>query len=166
MNQRRCFPGTPLLSPWSSKYWQFDPWFLCLFETQLVHQKFSVHILLKPNLKDFEHNFASMWNESSCLVVCTFFGIALLWDWHESWPFPVLWPLPSFPNLLTHWVQHFNSIIFYQDFKELSWNSVTSSSLFIVMLSKAHLTSHSRKFISRWVTTSSWLSGSLRPFFV
>ena len=25
--------------------------------------KFSVHVLLKPSLKDFEHYFASMWNE-------------------------------------------------------------------------------------------------------
>ena len=40
-----------------------------------------------------------------------FFGIALLWDLNENWPFPVLWPLLSFPNLLTYWVQHFNSII-------------------------------------------------------
>ena len=42
--------------------------------------KFSVHILLKPSLKDFEHNLASMWNECNCVVVWTFFGIALLWD--------------------------------------------------------------------------------------
>ena len=27
-------------------------------------------------------------------------------------PFPVLWPLLSFPNMLAYWVQHFNSIIF------------------------------------------------------
>ena len=42
----------------------------------------------------------------------TFFGIALLWEWNEKWHFPVLWSLPSFPNLLTYWVQLFNSIIF------------------------------------------------------
>ena len=29
-----------------------------------------------------------------------FFGIAFLWDWNENWPFPVLWPLLSFPDLL------------------------------------------------------------------
>ena len=52
----------------------------------------------------------------SCEVVWTFFGIASLWDWNENWPFPVLWPLLSFPNLLAYWVQHFNSIIF-QDLK-------------------------------------------------
>ena len=38
----------------------------------------------------------------------TLFGIALLWDWNENWPFPVLWPLLSFPNLLAYWVQHLN----------------------------------------------------------
>ena len=42
-----------------------------------------------------------------CMVVLTFFGISLLWDWNENWPFSVLWPLLSFPNLLVYWVQHF-----------------------------------------------------------
>ena len=28
------------------------------------------------------------------------FGIALVWDWSENGPFPVLWPLSSFPSLL------------------------------------------------------------------
>ena len=36
--------------------------------------------------------------------------------------------------------------------------------LFVVMLSKAHLTSHSRMSGSRWVITPSWLSGSWRSF--
>jgi len=49
------------------------------------------------------------------------------------------------------------------------WNSsagVTSPplALLIVMLPKDHLTSHSRVSGSWWVTTPSWLSGSLRPF--
>ena len=74
--------------------------------------KFSVHVLLKPSLKDFEHNFVRMWNECNCMVIWTFFSIAFIWDWNESWPFRVLWPLLSFPNLLVYWVQHFNSIIF------------------------------------------------------
>ena len=29
--------------------------------------KFSVHVLLKPNLKDFEHNLTSVQNEYNCL---------------------------------------------------------------------------------------------------
>ena len=74
--------------------------------------KFTVHILLKTGLKNFEHYFANMWNENNCSVVWIFFGIDFLWDWNENWPFPVLWPLLSFPNLLAYWVQHFHSIIF------------------------------------------------------
>ena len=55
--------------------------------------KFLAHVLLKPSLKDFEHNLTSVWNERNCVVVWTFFGTALLWDWNENWYFPVLWPL-------------------------------------------------------------------------
>ena len=68
--------------------------------------KFSVHVLLKPGLENFERYFASMWDECNCVVVWVFFGIAFLWDWNKNWPFPVLWPLLSFPNLLSYWVQH------------------------------------------------------------
>ena len=67
---------------------------------------------LKPGLENFEHYFTTMWDECNCVVVWAFFGIAFLWDWNENWPFPVLWPLLSFPNLLAYWVQHFYSIIF------------------------------------------------------
>ena len=74
--------------------------------------KFIVHILLKPGLENFEHYFASMWDEYNCEVAWEFFGIAFLWDWNENWSSPVLWPLLSFPNLLAYWVQHFHSIIF------------------------------------------------------
>ena len=74
--------------------------------------KFSVHVLLKPRLENFEHYFASIWDECNCTVVWTFFGVAFLWDWNENWPFPVLWPLLSFPTLMAYWVQHVHSIIF------------------------------------------------------
>ena len=74
--------------------------------------KFSVHVLLKPGMENFESYFASMWNECNCAVVWAFFGTAFLWDWNENWPFPVLWPLPSFLNLLAYWVQDLHSIIF------------------------------------------------------
>ena len=73
--------------------------------------KFLVHVLLKPSLENFEHYFASLWDECICAVVWTFFGIALLWYWNENWPFPVLWPLLSFPDLLAYWMQHFNSTL-------------------------------------------------------
>ena len=84
-------------------------------KTSLNIWKLTVHILLKPGLENFEHYFASMWDECSA-VVWSLFGIAFLRDWDENWPFPVLWPLLSFPNLLAYWVQHFHSIIF-QDLK-------------------------------------------------
>ena len=74
--------------------------------------KFTVYVLLKPTLKNFERDFASMWDKCNCMVVWAFFIIDFLWDWNETWPVPVLWPLLCFPNLLTYWVQHFNSIIF------------------------------------------------------
>ena len=49
------------------------------------------------------------------------------------------------------------------------WNSSTGIpspllALLIVMLSKSHLTSHSRMSGSRWVITPSWLYGSWRSF--
>ena len=78
----------------------------------LNNWKFRVHVLLKPVLENFEHYFASVWEDCNCGVVWAFLDIAFLWDWNENWPFPVLWPLLSFPNLLAYWVQHFHSIIF------------------------------------------------------
>ena len=78
--------------------------------------KFLVNVLLKPSLENFEHYSASMWDDCNCVVLWMFFGIALLWASNGNWPFPVLWPLLSFPNLLAYWVQHFHSIIF-QDLK-------------------------------------------------
>ena len=119
------------------------------------------------------HGVAKSWRQLSDwttttkhkLCIKALVKVNFLWDWNENWPFPVLWPLLSFPNLLAYWVQHFHSIIF-QDLKELNWNSITSTSLvpsslalFVVMLSKAHLTSHSRMSGSRWVIILSWLIG-------
>ena len=58
----------------------------------------SQFTLLKPVLENFEHDFASMWDECNCVVVWVFFGIAFLRDWNENWHTRVLWPLLSFPN--------------------------------------------------------------------
>ena len=104
--ERSCF--------WSNRCWQYD---LCLWSSafskfSLNIWKFTVRILLKPDLENFEHYFTSVWDECNCAVVWTFFGIAFLWNWNENWPFPVLWPLLSFPNLLAYWVQHFHRVIF------------------------------------------------------
>ena len=40
-----------------------------LSKLSLYIWKFPVHILLKPSLKDFEHNLTSMWNEHNFTVV-------------------------------------------------------------------------------------------------
>ena len=51
--------------------------------------EFSVHILLNPDLENFEDYFTSVWDcECNCAVVWAFFCIAHLWDWNENWPQP------------------------------------------------------------------------------
>ena len=96
----RCFSGTLLLFLCPAYVGNLIFGSSAFSKPILYFWKFLVHVLLKPSLKDFEYNLASMWNECNCTVVWTFFGIALLWDWNEKWPFPVLWQLLKFPNLL------------------------------------------------------------------
>ena len=127
--------------------------------------KFTVYVLLKPGLKNFEHHFASLWDECNCAVVWTFCGIAFLWDWNENWPFPVLWPLLHFQIC---W--HIKCSTFTASSFRI-WNSSTGIpspplALFIVMLPKAHLTSHSRMSGSRWVIIPLLSSGLWRSFVV
>ena len=132
--------------------------FSAFSKTSLNIWKFTVHIVLKPGLENFEHYFDSVWDECSCVVVWAFFGIAFLWDWNENWPFPVLWSLLSVPNLMAC-CNTFTASAFR------IWNSSAGIpsprlALFMVMLPKAHLTSHSRMSGSRWVVTALQLSGS------
>ena len=134
------FFWTLLLSLWSSGCWQFDLWFLCLFQIQLE----PLEVL---GLLTVEAWLGGFW-------ALQFFGIAFLWIWSENWPFPVLWPLLSFPIC---W--HIEcSTLTASSFR--IWNSSTRIpspplALFVVMLPKAHLTSHSRMSGSRWVITPS-----------
>ena len=48
-------------------------------KTSLSIWKFTVHVLLKTGLENFQHYFASMWDECSCAVVWTFF-VRYLWS--------------------------------------------------------------------------------------
>ena len=114
--------------------------------------KFSVHVLLKPSLENFEHYFASMWDECNSVVVWTFFGIAFLWDSTKidlfqscghCWVFQICWHIEC-------------STFTASSFR--IWNSsigIPSPPLafFVVMLPKVHLISHSRMSGSRWVIT-------------
>ena len=102
---------------------------------------------LKATVQSFKHSLA----------------LPFLCDWNENWPFPVLWPLLSVP------------ICWHIQCGTLTGSSlgILNSSagipspllaLFIVMLPKTHLTSHSRMSSSRWMTTPLWFSCLLRPF--
>ena len=125
--------------------------------------KFLVHVLLKSSLKDFEHYFASMWNVCNCVVVWTFFVMAFLWDWNENGPFPVLWPLLVF-QICWHIGWSTLTASYFRIFNSSAEIPSAPLALFVVMLLKAHLTSHSRMSGSRWVITPSWLSGSWSSF--
>ena len=132
-------------------------------KTSLNIWKFTIHVLLKPGLENFEHYFASVWDECNCLVVSMFFGIAFLWDWNENWPFPFLWPLLSFQIC---WRIEYSTVR-ASSFR--IWNSSAGIpspplALFVLMLPEVNLTSNSKMSGSRWVITPSWLSGSLRYF--
>ena len=105
--------------------------------------KFMVHVLLKPALGNFEHYFTSVWDECNCVVVWAFFGIAFLWDWVKT---------DLFQSCGHCWVFHICWHIEYSTLTASSfriWNSSTGIpshpvALLVVMLPKAHLTSHSR----------------------
>jgi len=143
---------------WMLAIWSLVPLpFLNVAWTYIL--KFSVHILLKPHLENFEHYFARVWNESNCVVVGTFFGIAFPWDWNET---------DLFQSCGHCWVFQIEcSTLTASSFR--IWDSsagipLLQLVLFIVMLLKAHLTLHSKMPGSRWVITTSWFSGSLISF--
>ena len=152
----------PLLSLWSSESWQFDFWFLCLSKLSLDIWKFSVHIMLNLACRILSITLL-VWEMNSSPVTWIFFITALLGNWDEDWPFPVLW-----------------SLLVFQICWHIEWNTLTASSfrilnnssgipspllaLLTAVLPKSHLTSHSRMSASGWVTATSWLSGSLRSF--
>ena len=47
------------------------------FSKSSLHMwNFSVHILLQPSLKGFEHYLVIMWNENNCEAVWTFLGFS------------------------------------------------------------------------------------------
>ena len=136
-------------------------------ETRLNIWNSMVHVLLKPGLENFEHYFTSIWDECNCggslskhSLALLLFGVGMKTDLFQScghcWVFQTCWLIEC---------STFTALCFR------IWNSLAGIqspplALFIVMLPKAHFTFHSRMLISRWVTTPSWLSESLRSFFV
>ena len=60
--------------------------------------KFTVHILLKPCLENFENYFASMWNESNCVVVwLSLHCLSLGLEWKLTFSIPA--DTAEFPKL-------------------------------------------------------------------
>ena len=120
--------------------------------------KFTVHVLLKRGLENFEHYFASMWNECNCVVVWAFWGIGIKTDFSS--------PVATAEFLKICW--HIECSTFTASSFRICNSSPEIPSpllaLFVVMLPKAHLTSHSRRSGSRSVITPLWLSGSWRSF--
>ena len=139
--------------------------FFAFSKSSLCIWRFSVHVLLKPSLENFELFFDSLWDECNCVAVWTFFSIVFLWNWNENWDFPVLGPLLVFQ---IRW--YIESSTFTTSCFKI-WNRSAGIrspplALFVLMLLMDHLTSHSRMSGSRWVSTLSWLSQSLRLFFI
>ena len=102
------------------------------------------------SLKDFKHYLSTLWNECNCVVVCTFFGIDLLWDWNENWPF----------QSCGHcWIFQISWHIEFRTFTASTFKTWNSSAgipsplvaLFTVMLPKAHLILDSRMSGSKWM---------------
>ena len=125
--------------------------------------EFHVSHTVEAWLGNFEHYFTNVWGECNRVVVWAFFGLSFLGDWNENW---------CFQSCGHCWVLQICWNIECGTFTASSfriWNSSTGipsppRALFIVMLSKAHLASHSRMSGSRWMVTPSWLSGSWRSF--
>ena len=101
---------------------------------------FTVHVLLKPHLENFEHYLAHLWDECNYEVyfehslVLPFFGIGMQTDLFQScshwWVFQICW--------------HIECSTFTASSLSI-WNSSTGIpspplALFVVMLPKAHLT--------------------------
>ena len=122
--------------------------------------KFLVHVLLKPCLENFEHYFASVWDECNCAVVWhslawPFLGIGMRTDLFQSydhgWVFQICWHIECSTSTATS----------FKIWKSSTGIPSLSLALFVVMLPEPHLTLHSRMSGYRWVITPLWLSGWL-----
>ena len=119
----------------------------CILPSSSIHGIFQARIL---EWGAIAFSVTSMLSECNCAVVWAFFGIAFLWDWNAD----------LFQSCGNCWVFQIGWHIECNTFTASSfriWNSSTGIpspplALLVVMLSKAHLTSHSRMSGSRWVS--------------
>ena len=146
---------------WLLAIWSLVP--LPILNPAWTSGKFLVHILLKPGLEKFEHFFASLWDECKCVVIWIFFGIAFFATGMKTDLFNFC------GHCLVFQICWHIECISYTASSFRIWNGSPEIpslplALFIVMLPKAYLTSHSRMSGSRWVITTSWFSVSWRSF--
>ena len=109
-------------------------------KSSLYIWNFSAHILLKPSLKDFEHNLASMWNVCNCTVIWTFFGIAFFCDCNENWfssPLATV-EFSDFADILMVYLTASS----FRIWKSSAGTPSLPLALFVVMLPKAYLLSN------------------------
>ena len=120
---------------------------------------------LKPAWTSWSLWFTSCWSlveNFECVRWAQLCGsLSILWHWNENWLFQ-----SCGPSCIFQICWHIECSTFTASSIRI-WNSSTDIpspplALFVVMLPKAHLTSHSRMFGSRWVITPLWLSGSWR----
>ena len=112
-------------------------------------------------LKDFEHNLAGMWNDCNCTIIwmtLPFIGIGMKTDLFQSYGHCCVFQICWHNECSTFTASHFRI-----------WNNsaVIPSpplALFVVVLPKVYLASHSTMSGFRRATTSSWLTQSLRAF--
>ena len=74
------FSGTLLLFPWSSRCWQFDLWFLCVFESQLEHLEVHGSCIVEAWLGEF---WALLYWRVRWVQLCGNFSI--LWHCLSLW---------------------------------------------------------------------------------
>ena len=53
-------------------------------KTSLTIWRFTVHVLLKPGLENFEHYCTRLWGECNCAVVWAFFGLGMKTNLFQS----------------------------------------------------------------------------------
>ena len=94
-------------------------------KSSLYILKFSIHVLLKPSLKDFEYSLASMWDECH-------------WDEYRS--LNILWHCPSFGmekhsigiGMKTDFFQPCGHCWVFQICWDIEWSTLTASSFRIL----------------------------------
>ena len=79
-------------------------------KTNLYIWKFSIHVLLKPNFKDFEHYLVSMWNEWNSVVFnCHSFSLG----WKLTFSSPVATAgFSKFANILSAALYQHHLLVF------------------------------------------------------